>query len=42
MRVSWTVTQGKHEVCQPNRKPLGNLFGDTMAYHDVSWLWRKA
>lgn len=22
-----------YDVCQPNRKPLSNLFGDTMAYH---------
>lgn len=27
-----------HEVCQPNRKPLGNLFGDTGAYPTISWL----
>lgn len=32
MRVSW-VLPNQHEVCQPNRKPLSNLFGDTMAYH---------
>lgn len=25
--------QSQHDVCQPNRKPLSNLFGDTMAYH---------
>lgn len=38
MRISW-VLPNQHEVCQPNRKPLSSLFGDTMAYHDVSWLW---
>lgn len=32
MRVS-LVFPSQHEVCQPNRKPLSNLFGDTMAYH---------
>lgn len=32
MRVS-LVSPSQHEVCQPNRKPLSNLFGDTMAYH---------
>lgn len=32
----------QHEVCQPNRKPLSNLFGDTWAYPNVSWLWRIA
>ena len=32
MRVS-RVLPNQHDVCQPNRKPLSNLFGDTMAYH---------
>lgn len=32
MRISW-VLPNQHEVCQPNRKPLSSLFGDTMAYH---------